>query len=62
MYHVCVNTAGLHAPAAMGLGGRLLFDSSNAQQPRALLDDTGLQSRLTTGGSTEIPTTDAYLA
>jgi hypothetical protein len=29
MYHVCVNTAGLHAPAAMGRSGRLEFDSSN---------------------------------
>jgi hypothetical protein len=29
MYHVCVNTAGLHASAAMGLSGRLEFDSSN---------------------------------
>jgi hypothetical protein len=28
MYHVCVN-AGLHASAAMGLSGRLEFDSSN---------------------------------
>jgi hypothetical protein len=26
---VHVNTAGLHAPAAMGLSGRLEFDSSN---------------------------------
>jgi hypothetical protein len=29
MHHVRVNTAGLHAPAAMGLSGRLEFDSSN---------------------------------
>jgi hypothetical protein len=29
MYHVCANTAGLHASAAMGLSGRLEFDSSN---------------------------------
>ena len=29
MYHVCANTAGLHAPAAMGLSGRLEFESSN---------------------------------
>jgi hypothetical protein len=29
MYHVHVNTAGLHASAAMGLSGRLEFDSSN---------------------------------
>jgi hypothetical protein len=28
-YHVHVNTAGLHASAAMGLSGRLEFDSSN---------------------------------
>jgi hypothetical protein len=34
MYHVHVNTAGLHASAAMGLNGRLLFDSSN-RGPRA---------------------------
>jgi hypothetical protein len=48
MYHVCANTAGLHASAAMGLSGRLEFDSSN-HGPRALLEDTGLQSRPTTG-------------
>jgi hypothetical protein len=29
MYHECANTAGLHASAAMGLSGRLEFDSSN---------------------------------
>jgi hypothetical protein len=29
MYHVHANTAGLHASAAMGLSGRLEFDSSN---------------------------------
>jgi hypothetical protein len=29
LYHVHVNTAGLRASAAMGLIGRLLFDSSN---------------------------------
>jgi hypothetical protein len=28
MYHVCVNTAGLHASAAMGLSGRLEFDTA----------------------------------
>jgi hypothetical protein len=28
VYHIFVNTAGLHASAAMGLGGRLEFDSS----------------------------------
>jgi hypothetical protein len=27
--HAHTNTAGLHASAAMGLSGRLLFDSSN---------------------------------
>jgi hypothetical protein len=26
LYHVHANTAGLHASAAMGLSGRLLFD------------------------------------
>jgi hypothetical protein len=31
------------------------------QQPRALLEDTGLQSRPTTGGSTETPTTDEHV-
>jgi hypothetical protein len=29
LYHVHANTAGLHAPAAMGPSGRLGFDSSN---------------------------------
>jgi hypothetical protein len=29
LYHVRANTAGLHASAAMGLDGRLEFDSSN---------------------------------
>jgi hypothetical protein len=29
MHHVCANTAGLHASAAMGPSGRLEFDSSN---------------------------------
>jgi hypothetical protein len=29
VHHVCVNTAGLHASTAMGLSGRLEFDSSN---------------------------------
>jgi hypothetical protein len=29
MHHVCANTAGLHASAAMGFSGRLEFDSSN---------------------------------
>jgi hypothetical protein len=50
-------TAGLHAPAAMGLGGR---HEVRQQQPRALLEDTGLQPRPTTDGSIEIPTTDAH--
>jgi hypothetical protein len=31
------------------------------QQPRALLEDTGLQSRPTTDGPTETPTTDAHV-
>jgi hypothetical protein len=31
------------------------------QQPRALLDDTGLQSRPTTDGSTETPNADAHV-
>jgi hypothetical protein len=39
-----VNTAGgLHASAAVGLGGRLVFDSSN--RGLCLLEDTGLQQR-----------------
>jgi hypothetical protein len=29
LYHVHANTAGLHASAAIGLSGRLEFDSSN---------------------------------
>jgi hypothetical protein len=29
MYHARANAAGLRASAAMGLDGRLLFDSSN---------------------------------
>jgi hypothetical protein len=29
LYHIHANTAGLHASAAMGLSGRLEFDSSN---------------------------------
>jgi hypothetical protein len=29
MYHVRVNTAGLYALAAVGIDGRLEFDSSN---------------------------------
>jgi hypothetical protein len=29
VHHVRVNTAGLHASAAVGLDGRLEFDSSN---------------------------------
>jgi hypothetical protein len=49
--------AGLHAPAAMGLGGR---HEVRQQQPRALSEDTGLQSRPTTDGSIEVPTTDAH--
>jgi hypothetical protein len=51
---------GLHASAsaAMGLGGR---HEVRQQQPRALLEDTGLQSRPTTDGSIEIPTTDAHV-
>jgi hypothetical protein len=40
----------------MGLDGR---HEVRQQQPRALLEDTGLQSRPTTDGSIEIPTTDA---
>jgi hypothetical protein len=38
--HTHANTAGLHGPAAMGLGGR---HEVRQQQPRALLEDTGLQ-------------------
>jgi hypothetical protein len=37
----------------MGLGGQ---HEVRQQQPRALLDDTGLQSRPTTDGAIEIPT------
>jgi hypothetical protein len=29
LHHAHAHTAGLHAPAAMWLSGRLLFDSSN---------------------------------
>jgi hypothetical protein len=39
-----VNNAGLHAPAAMELDGR---HKVREQQPRALLEDTGLQSPVT---------------
>jgi hypothetical protein len=65
MYHVHVNTAGLFAPTgpAMGLSGLSGQWSPGVRQhqPRALLEDTGLQSRPTTDGSTETPTTDAHV-
>jgi hypothetical protein len=36
LYHVHVNTAGLHASTAMGLSGRLEFDSSNCRSNHGL--------------------------
>jgi hypothetical protein len=35
MHHVCVNTAGLHASAAMGLSGRLEFGGVERRQKLA---------------------------
>jgi hypothetical protein len=37
MHHVHVNTAGLHASAAMGLSGRLEFDSILYVEPERQL-------------------------
>jgi hypothetical protein len=55
---VRANVAGLHALAAMWLGGR---HEVRQQQPRALLEDTGLQPRPTTDGSTDTPAADAHV-
>jgi hypothetical protein len=46
------------ASAAVGIGGR---HEVRQQQPQVLLEDTGLQSRPTTDGSIEVPTTDAHV-
>jgi hypothetical protein len=56
----CVDAAELHAlcgcgGSAVGLGGRLDFDSSSRG---SFARGTGLQPRPTTGGSIEVPTTD----
>jgi hypothetical protein len=53
------NTAGLHASAAVGWAR--WPPGVRQQQPRALLEDTGLQSRPTTDESTETPAIDTHL-
>jgi hypothetical protein len=45
--------------ARLGCNGAQWSPGVRQQQPRALLEDTGLQSRPITDGSTETPTTDA---
>jgi hypothetical protein len=46
--------------ARLGCNGAQWSPGVRQQQPRALLEDTGLQSRPTTDGPTETPTTDAH--
>jgi hypothetical protein len=45
----------------LGCNGAQWSPGVRQQLPRALLEDTGLQSRPTTDGSTETPTTDAHV-
>jgi hypothetical protein len=47
--------------ARRGCSGARWSHVARQQQPRALLEKTGLQSRPTTDGSTETPTTDAHV-
>jgi hypothetical protein len=47
--------------ARPGCNGAQWSPGVRQQQPRALLEDTGLQSRPTTDGSTETPTTNAHV-
>jgi hypothetical protein len=47
--------------ARLGCNGAQWSPVVRQQQPRALLEDTGLQSRPTTDGSTETPTTDPHV-
>jgi hypothetical protein len=47
--------------ARLGCNGAHWSPGVRQQQPQALLEDTGLQSRPTTDGSTETPTTDAHV-
>jgi hypothetical protein len=47
--------------ARLGCNGAQRSHVVRQQQPRALLEDTGLQSRPTTDGSTETPNADAHV-
>jgi hypothetical protein len=57
---LCRRTRKYRWAARLGCNGARWAPGVRQRQPRALLEDTGLQSRPTTDGSTETPTTDAH--